>query len=180
MAATLMSYVPEFIYSSKIFAAVYAAQGTELDTLETAIAGIATQCFVSTATWGLKYWEEFLGITVDETKETDYRRSAILAKIRGTGTTTKAMVKNVAASFSNGTVEVVENSADYSFVIKFTGTLGIPPNLDDLSAIIEIIKPAHLAFSYAYTYRTWNMVSSYTWDSLSSYTWDEVKEGDIS
>lgn len=179
MAATLMSYVPEFIYSSKIFAAIYAAQGAELDTLETDIAGIAAQCFVSTATWGLKYWEEFLGITVDESKETDYLRSAILAKIRGTGTTTKAMVKNVAASFSNGTVEVIEDSADYSFVIKFTGTLGIPPNLDDLSVIIEIIKPAHLAFSYAYTYRTHGQLTGYTHAQLAAYTHATIREGTL-
>ena len=76
------------------------------------------------------------------------------------------MIQNVAESFSNGAVDVLEYPAEYRFEIKFTGTLGIPPNLDDLSAALEEIKPAHLAYDYIILYRTWGELEEKTWDEI--------------
>ncbi|MNJ78365.1 hypothetical protein D3C77_761030 [compost metagenome] len=42
--------------------------------------------------------------------------------------------------------------AEWSFTIKFIDTLGIPPNLDDLKAVIEEVKPAHMKVEYEFSY----------------------------
>ena len=89
------------------------------------------------------------------------------------------MLQNVAESFSNGAVEIIEYPAESRFEVKFVGTIGVPPNMDDLTAAIEDIKPAHLAYKYIIRYRTWDMVGKMTWDEAGAYTWDQLKEGTL-
>ena len=141
--------------------------------------GLLEQLSVSTATWGLEQWERSLGLAVDVAKPVEQRRARVISKLRGQGTTTVAMIKNMAESFSNGAVAVLEYPAEYRFEVKFVGTTGIPPNMEDLTAAIEEIKPAHLAYDYIIIYRTWAQVQAYTWDELQAHTWDEVFGGDI-
>lgn len=136
------------------------------------------QCFVNTATSLLSRYEKIYGIQVDVSKTNEFRRERIRAKIRGTGTVTKKMIIDAAASYSNGEVEVIEDSANYRFIIKFVGTKGIPGNMADLKLTIEEIKPAHLAFAFEFTWLTWNEFDGYnkTWDEwdLLNLTWDEL------
>jgi hypothetical protein len=176
----LKSYVPDFIAQSKIFQAVYETQGIELDSINANIVDIVNQCFVNTATWGLTNWETFLGIDTDLTKDYAYRRTAIIAKMRGVGTVTAALIENVAKSFSNGIVTITENPSEYSFTVTFSGTLGMPPNMDDLTVAIEDIKPAHLAYTYVYVYNMNSALSAYTYAHLASFTQDQLREGTLS
>ena len=88
---------------------------------------------------------------------------------------TKQMIENVAKSYSNGEVEVIENIADYSFKVKFVGSKGIPDNMADLTLTINEIKPAHLSFCFEYTYNTWNDIADMTWDEASVYTWEQLR-----
>ena len=141
--------------------------------------GLFEQFGVRTATWGLSLWEAALGIETDISRPNGFRRARIESKLRGLGTTTKAMIKRVAESFSNGEVEVIEHNGEYSFEVVFAGTVGVPPNMDDLTSAIEEIKPAHLAYAYTYIYRTWEMVSSMTWDEAGARAWDELREGTL-
>lgn len=175
----LIDYLPDFWDKS---AEVLDIQRTMEPSIAQAWAdrnGLLAQLNVRTATWGLAQWETSLGLPVDVSKAPAYRRTRIISKLRGQGTTTVAMIKNVAESFSNGQVEVLEHPAEYRFDIKFVGTIGIPPNMDDLMAAIEDIKPAHLAYDYIILFRTWGMLAGYTWGELSSRTWADVKGGDI-
>ena len=133
------------------------------DDLENGLSSTISECFASTASGLLSRYEQLLGLEVDVSKPDDFRRERIRAKISGVGTTTKEMVKNVAGSYSNGEVEVIEDAANYRFVIRFVGTLGIPGNVADLKLTIEEIKPAHLAVEYEYIYNTWGDVSALTW-----------------
>ncbi len=141
--------------------------------------GFLAQLDVHTATWGLHWWEEALGIEVDESRDPAFRRSRIISKLRGQGTTTVAMVKTVAESFSNGAVDIVERPAEYRLEIKFVGTIGIPPNMEDLSAALNEILPAHLAYDYIIIYRTWGQVANRTWGDLAAKTWSDVLGGEL-
>ena len=123
----------------------------------------------------LSRYENLLGLTIDVTKENDYRRERIYAKLAGTGTTTKEMIESVSKSYSNGEVEVIEDNANSRFVIRFVGTLGIPGNMADLKLTIEEIKPAHLAVEYEYIYNTWSDISALTWQQATSYTWEKIR-----
>lgn len=137
------------------------------------------QMNVTTATWGTNIWEKALGIEIDISKTLEYRRTRVMSKLRGAGTTTEHMIKNVAESFSNGQVDILEYNSESRFEIKFTGTFGIPPNMDDLTAAINEIKPAHLDYSYAYVYRVNNQLIGYTNTQLLAYTNITLRSGEL-
>lgn len=141
---------------------------------------IVDQCFVKSATWGLDRWEQDFGIATDKSKSYEFRREVLLAKLRGAGTTSKEMIKNVAIAFSGGEVEIEEYPDESYFVIQFVGIKGIPPNMAGLIKAIDEIKPAHLAYSFKYTYTTWGALDGFTWELAKKYTWAGIKiyEGD--
>ena len=59
------------------------------------------QLFPSTASgWGLELWERAWGIPVDRTQSDARRRDRILAKVKGTGTTTLEVIQGVDQSFA--------------------------------------------------------------------------------
>jgi len=135
------------------------------------------QCFIETATWGLAYWEDTVGVLTDVLKDINQRRSVVKAKVRGSGTVTVQFIKNVASSYSNGDVDILEHPSIYSFEVKFVGTRGIPPNLPDLQASINQIKPAHLAVTYTFVYTTWDQVKIVKWSDVKTSTWAGLLNG---
>lgn len=175
----LTEYLPDFWDKSAEVLAIQRAMEPSVAQAWADRDGLLAQLNVRTATWGLEQWEASLGLPVDVSKPLAHRRTRVISKLRGQGTTTVAMIKNVAESFSNGEVEVLEHPAQYRFDIKFVGTIGLPPNMDDLTAAIEDIKPAHLAYDYIIMYRTWGMLAGRTWGSLAGHTWAEAKGGNI-
>lgn len=109
------------------------------------------QLFPSTTSgWGLELWERAWGIPVDRTLSDARRRDRILAKVKGTGTTTLEVIRAIAESFSPYPVEVVEEAALYRFVIWYLGTIGEVENKEDLIAAINEVKPAHLDWEVKY------------------------------
>lgn len=135
------------------------------------------QLNVRTATWGLNLWEKAYGIVPDAEKSVDFRRSRVESKMRSQGVTTVAMIQNAAESFSNGEVAVTEYPEEYRFDITFLGTLGIPPNMDDLTAVIEEIKPAHLGYGYVYIFVTYDQLKRFTYDELKMFTHIRIRNG---
>ncbi|WHX47874.1 YmfQ family protein [Paenibacillus woosongensis] len=148
----MFSYLPGYYESSRVIRANMQAKGSELDALNQALDETLSQFFVQTATWGLDRWEYELGIETDHTKPIEQRRAVVESKLRGVGQFSGRLVKNVAEAYDGGTVDVSFQPAEWSFTIKFIDTIGIPPNLDDLKAVIEEIKPAHLAVEYEFSY----------------------------
>jgi len=171
----LVNYVPEFITQSPTFSALYNEEQSEVNTVNTDALDLQNQCFVDTSTWGISDWESFYGIPININNKINYRRSNVLAKIRGRGTSTVTLVQNVANSYENGQVQVIEDATHYQFTIKFIGNKGIPPNIDDLKASIERIKPAHLEVIYAYNYTLWSEVRASTWGTTRTVTWGNLK-----
>ena len=172
----LLEYLPD-VYGGPEVRAIQGALDDQVKALWAARDGLFDQLNVETATWGLETWERALGLTVDVSKPYDYRRSRIKSKLRGQGTTTVAMIQSVAESFSNGQVDVIEQPGAYHFDVKFTGTIGIPPNMDDLTAAIEEIKPAHLEYDYIIIFRTYGQLRKYTHAQLAQYTHETLRAG---
>ena len=172
----LLDYLPSFYHNSNIIKSFIDSNSIEANILKDYVEDLNNNLYVKTATWGLDLFEEELGLTTDESISYEERRERILAKKRGNGTTTKAMIKNTAEAFSGGEVEVIENFNDYSFIVKFIGTKGIPKNLTLFRKMIEEIKPAHLNYELAFTYTVWSMVmaTDNTWNDFSSKTWVEL------
>ena len=109
------------------------------------------QLFPSTTSgWGLELWERAWGIPVDRTLSDQRRRDRILAKVKGTGTSTLEVIRAIAQSFSSYPAEVTEESALYKFVVWYLGTIGEVEHKQDLIDIINELKPAHLQWEIKY------------------------------
>lgn len=148
----LFSYLPGYYETSRVMQGDMNAKGTELDLLYQTLDETLEQFFVKTATWGLDRWEQELGIETDLAKPLEQRRAVVESKLRGAGQFTGRLVKNVAEAYDSGAVDVSFHPDEWSFTVKFIDTIGVPPNLDDLKAVIEELKPAHLAVEYEFSY----------------------------
>lgn len=175
----LINLLPDYYRGNKTMEDLQSIVSSNINHLDIDFKEAINQCFVNTATTLLSRYEKIHGLQVDVSKSDEFRRERIRAKIRGTGTVTKQMIIDVARSYSNGEVEVTEDSGNYSFKIKFTGTRGIPANMGDLALTIEEIKPAHLSFTFEYTFMTWDEFDAYnnTWDEWDAMnlSWDELQ-----
>lgn len=175
----LMDYLPEGYQNSPETAAVQKAIQPELDMIWLARNDLLLQLNPNTATWGLKLWEEALGLSADPGKDLAFRRTRVVSKLRGSGTTTVAQIKNVSESFSNGEVEVEEIFSEYRVEIHFTGTIGVPPNLEDLRDALNEIMPDHLAWEFVFRYRTHQLILPYTHGLLCQFQHQAIREGDL-
>lgn len=171
----LMKYLPTYWHEIEQMKVLQEILGKNLAEVIAFKQDLFNQMFIETATWGLSRWEKIFGLPIEIEKNYSFRRERIKAKIRGSGTTTKQLIINIASAFSNGEVEVIEYPNEYRFVVKFVGVKGVPANMKDLTSSIEEVKPAHLAFTFEYTYNYWNNLKAYTWSALSIHTWDKVK-----
>lgn len=170
----LKDYHPNFLVNSKTFGALLDTMQTEHNTLESNLTDLVNQLYISTATWGLDAWEQFLGV---ETKNNsfEFRRSVLKGKLSETSTTTKQALKSAALAFDTGEIEVTESASTYSFKIKFIGRKGVLPNLEGFLGMVETLKPAHLAYTYEFTYNTHGELSFFTHAQLSQKTYDQLR-----
>lgn len=169
----LSEYLPGIYDSNKTMLSIQDTNSIELTNLFSYIDDASNELYLLSAEErGLTLFENLLSIKRDLTLSFRERREVILAKLRGTGTTTKQMIKNVAESYSNGEVEVIEVNNRYIIKIKFIGTRGVPSNLEGLQRALREIIPAHLDIEYIFTYMTWTEFESYNktideWNSLN-------------
>jgi hypothetical protein len=175
----MLAYLPSYYQTSRIIRAILQTEGIEFDKLRQALDETLDQFFVNTATWSLDRWEEELGLPITPDQSIDERRSKIISRIRGVGTATISIVKNVAESYVNGTIDIVEDFKAYTIIVQFVDTKGIPPNLDDLKAALRAVVPAHLDIKYEFSYFVWDELDKkqWTWDQLDTLnlTFDKLE-----
>lgn len=140
---------------------------------------VAKQTRPSTATILLDEWEKEFGMTPRVDYPVKFRQETLSAKEKGEGVITLDVIKNTAESFSGAEVEVTSDTDECIIFIKFTGTIGIPKNMNNLKEAIDDIIPAHMEPQYEYVYNTWDSVKKLTWDELKAFTWQQVKEGNL-
>ena len=170
---SLINKLPSF-YDNDIVKPIQNALNIEADSINSSVEDTLNQFFVSSATYGLDNWEKMLGISKNNF-DIQTRRENIKAKMRSRGTTSIDVIKNICEAYSNGEVDVIVNHSDYSFVIKFVGSIGIPQAFDELDKTIENIKPCHLAHSYEFTYNAHSKLSKFTHGELSRFTHEELR-----
>lgn len=173
----LKEYLPERLLSLTVRDFLDAASPQLAAMQEAFLALPEKELFASTAERWLSLWERAYGLPVEPEKPVSFRRSRLLSRVRGAGTTTKEMIRQVVSSFSQSDCEVLEIPEEYRFEVHFVNRYGIPPNMEDVRAAVEEIKPAHLAYAFVYLFYTWSRYAGQTWGSLSGKTWDELKGG---
>lgn len=174
----MISNLPEFYETFREFRYISQTEGNELDDLQLALEETLNQYFASVATWGLDNWENELGLTPAPSQPDSERRDRIVSRLRGTGTATIRVVKNVAESYDGGGIDVVEDHAAYTVSIVFVDTRGVPPNIEDLKAAVRAVVPAHLSLIYEFRYTLFqdlNGVFTYGELNLSGLTYGDLK-----
>ncbi len=172
----LMRYLPHYYVSSTIMKAIQDAYAEELGQVYYFLNDFLKQFLTpTTATWGLAFWEQELGLKTDISKSYEERREIIMARLRGIGTVGKNMLISAASTFSGGDVDVIEYPAEHRFVVKFIGTLGVPKNMASFVEMVEDVRPAHLTYSFEYTYTWWNMLKEITWAQAGMGTWNDLR-----
>ena len=170
-AERLMRHMPKYYRGIFEITLLQKVIEKELDTVDLISKDVLNQFFIYTATWSLPIWERIFGLSVgDKTSNIEERRENLISKLRSYGTTTKEMIARVAKTFTNGEIEVVEDNSNYAFKILFTSIVGIPKNIENFKAVIEVIKPAHLNFSIEFRYNTHNQVAYLMHNNLKSRT----------
>ena len=174
---SLINKLPYF-YDNDITKPIQNSFTVEADLINDEVENTLEQFFVDSATYGLDYWEMMLGISKNNF-DIQTRRENIKAKMRSRGTTSIEVIKNICEAYSNGEVDIIVNHNDYSFIIKFVGSIGIPQAFDELDKTINEIKPCHLAHSYKFNYITNKQLKDYTHSQLSAYTHEALRNGGI-
>lgn len=173
----LMRYLPYYYAGSTIMKAIQDAYAEELGYVYYFLEDFLKQFLTPvTATWGLAFWEQELGLKTDISKSYEERREIIMSRLRGIGTIGRDVIKRAAEVFSGGEVEIIEYPDEYRFVVKFIGVRGIPKNMASFIEMIEDLKPAHLTYSFEYTFTWWDLLKELTWAQAGTMTWNQLKE----
>ena len=175
----LIKLLPDYYADNKTMVLLQSILSGQTEYLEGRLDQTVSDCFVSTAVDTLTRLEQIMGIIPDVSKSNRYRRERIMAKIAGAGTTTASLIQSIAESYTNAQVELTEDFPRYTVTVRFTGTSGIPGNMDDIKASIEEAIPAHLQILYEYIFNTYGSVGTFTHAELAAYTHYKIRNGHL-
>lgn len=174
----MLGLLPRYYSDSKAVDSIINPEAAEAVSLRKAIYDVLDQFHIDTATWALSTWERLFGLTTDVTKTLEQRRAILKSRRRGLGTVTPQLIASVAAAFANGEVEVLEKPTDYRVEVTFTGTRGVPNDLEALKAAVRDVLPAHLDLAYFFTFLLWSELDAagMSWNDMDDarYTWDTL------
>lgn len=142
----MLSYVSPIYDQSKVMQAIFECIGKEVDDLHTWCDDILNQFFPQTATWGLEYWENRLGIVTNTSLPIETRRKNILLKLATRTPVTPARLKSIIEAVSGVEADIVQNIAPYTFRVSLISQANGNIDVWQVNKTIKDTKPAHLAF----------------------------------
>lgn len=152
MSNKLIDKLPSFYDSGNVVASIQESFENEKNMLEQELNSFINQFFVDKADWGLKLWEDFLGIPVDENLDIHLRKARIKAKItRTTPALTQNQLVNILKPYFK-TVIINEFAKENRFEVIFGTSTIIGNNLNIAINEIEESKPAHLSYNVGINY----------------------------
>lgn len=138
------------------------------DTQREQMLDITQQLFPGSMTWALTIEERDAGLPSTGTLEE--RRTALIARWRGSGKCDVDLIQRVCDSWKNGEISV--GFAEGVIVLTFVGAYGVPEaaELAALQDAVEHTIPCHLAVSYLYRYLLVREVGAMTVAELQGHT----------
>lgn len=155
IARDMLDYAPDYYRQMDAATNIIDREAEELARLNASIGDVLAQFFIETATWGLARWERIFGLSTDASKTYAQRREILLSRLRGVGAVSAELIESVASAYANGEVAVTSKTAEYTIVITFVSSMGVPGQIDDLKAAVRDITPAHLAIEYVFRFYTY-------------------------
>ena len=138
------------------------------DTQREQMLDITQQLFPASMTWALAIEERDAGLPSTGTLEE--RRTALIARWRGSGKCDVDLIQRVCDSWKNGEISV--GFAKGVILLTFVGAYGVPEaaELAALQDAVEHTIPCHLAVSYLYRYLLVREVNGMALDELQGHT----------
>ena len=133
----MLKKLPSYYQKSRVIKELFKSIELEFKSLSEETVLTENQFFVILSDRDIAKHEQDVGLVPDTAADLETRRGRVMSKLRGTGTVTKTMMKNVAASFVNGDIEIIEYPSRYCFAVKFTSRTGIPYNIEDIKAHLK-------------------------------------------
>lgn len=140
------TYLPAHWARSPETAALQEALECELERLQGDTEETLQQLSPRTATWSMADWERAYGIQTEAAKPLELRRSRLISKLRGQGTTTAEMIRGVVSGYTGLNVEVEEHPEGYEVEIRFSGREGTADKLEGLHQSMVDLLPAHILY----------------------------------
>lgn len=162
-----------YYQESEIFTAIQNAQALEYDRIESNNKDLALQLSPLTATWGLIYWEEAVGLPMKNNTDYEGRRPAVLAKLAKNENFSATMIHTYVQAYGKH-CNVDINVQTSTITITFTD--GLPSLLPQLQDAIEKIIHAHLGTVYKVIF-SYEQLGTYTHAKLAEFTHDELENG---
>lgn len=169
---TLRELLPPRYYKSAEMARLWETADAIFAPLWQAVFDVERQLDVSTATWGLALYERDYGLMPNVSETDNERRARIKSRMRGAGTSTTEMLQNLAAAYVDGQTSINDLQELFRLQVQFTGPLGIPTNLDDLTNALRDARPAHMEIEYLLRYLLIREVAKMTVGGLGEQTID--------
>ena len=138
------------------------------DTQREQMLDITQQLFPGSMTWALAIEERDAGLPSTGTLEE--RRTALIARWRGSGKCDVDLIQRVCDSWKNGEISV--GFAAGVIMLTFVGAYGVP-EVTELAALQDAVEhtiPCHLAVGYLYRYLLVREVDGMTLDELQGHT----------
>lgn len=152
------SLLPSYYYESRQMNVKCDSSGIEFDTLTQNIADVTNQCFPQTATWGISFWEEFLGLPINTAESITNRRSKVISKMSRSSPMTPSEMRRILNGFADA-VDINQVQRDYYFQVILGTKTSLGDIIETVISEIEEVKPAHLAYSLAIKYITNSVIT---------------------
>lgn len=140
----LLDSLPPYYQESPEANAIMRGNASEIERKRAEAQDLLDQMFISTATWGLDYWDRVLDLPPNPRMPIDQRRKRIIVKLRGSATSTVSRLTSIVNAFvSNQSAEIIEQNHLYRFDVRIP-TKNASYDIPGMVEALEEIKPAHL------------------------------------
>ncbi len=171
----MISHISPIYQNSKIEQAIYESIGSEWDNADELAQEILLQLHPQTATWGLVFWEQRLGLPTNTNEDIEIRRRKVIAKRQSKHIINPERMAIILKNYTGADIEIIENIAPYTFEVKLTGREGFPKSLEDLYKEVKKIKPSHLSVKYKLISLTESNLyigaTSFSGETITVYPW---------
>ena len=173
----IYDYLPRYYGDFRQVVEMLKTEASEFTRLRALLLDVLNQFYVETATYGLDRWEKITDIEYLPQRSIPSRRHYINAKLRGTGTVTKALLEEIVNAFYSMKVNEINNEyvVEFEFLIK----RGVPKNIEDIEWAINDVIPAHLGIRFKFKYTPWKEYEDayFYWGELDGkHTWGDMEK----
>lgn len=144
----MLQTVPQYYRGSKHYLAQNNAKGQEFNIMRAIIDDMPNQFNPQTATWGLRFWEEFLEITPTYGEALAVRRLNVLKKSSSIKKVTPISLERMIWNMAQARVSIIRNVARYTFRV-YLHEESVDESISAIREVVEEYKEAHMAYNMA-------------------------------